>query len=513
MTDRYFRGFIGAGIKSEVLSGLTVAIALVPEAIAFSFIAGVDPLVGLYAATIMGFVTSLLGGRPGMISGATGAVAVLVAATVKEHGVEYLYPTIMLGGLIQLLVGTLRLGKYIRLVPYSVVLGFVNGLAIVIFLAQFPMFGQTGEQGFAYFSGSKLYLMAGLVALTILIIVGFPKLTKHIPSALVAILVIAGISFIPGIETPRVIDLLQGKTMQGGLPQLFTDYPAGFFSLDTLKIIFVPALSVAGVGLIESLLTLTIIDERTDTRGSGNRESLAQGLANCVSGLFGSMGGCAMIGQSMININSGARGRLSGLVAALTLLIFIMFLSPVIEQIPIAALVGVMFIVAYSTFEWSSIRSFRKTPRTDFVIMLIVAFITVVFHNLALAVFIGVILAALAFAWDNALRIRARKRVDDQGVKHYDIYGPLFFGSVTAFMEKFDVKNDPERVIVDFEESRVVDQSGVEAIRKLNEKYRGSGRRVCFVNLSKGCRDLLATAEIDIIIAPDKRKHMVVYDA
>jgi len=513
MLESYFKGFVGAGLKNEMLSGITVAIALVPEAIAFSFIAGVDPLIGLYAACIMGFVTSILGGRPGMISGATGAIAVLVAATVKEYGVEYLYPTIILGGIIQLTVGALRLGKYIRLVPHSVVIGFVNGLAIVIFLAQFSMFGQNGNSGFEYYSSNTLLIMGGLIVLTIAIMAGLPKLTKIIPSALLAVLVIAGISFIPGIETPTVENLLQGKSMHGGLPSLFINYPAGFFSLQTLKIIILPAISVAGVGLIESLLTLTIIDEKTDTRGSGNKESLAQGIANCISGLFGSMGGCAMIGQSMININSGARGRLSGLVAAITLLIFIMFLSPVIEQIPVAALVGVMFMVAYGTFEWSSIKNLRKTPRADFFIMLIVAFITVVFHNLALAVLIGVILAALSFAWDNALRIRARKRIDENNVKYYDIYGPLFFGSTTAFMEKFDVKNDPSIVVVDFEESRVVDQSGVEAIRKLNNKYKEANRKVSFVNLSKGCKDLLSNAEIDISIDPDKRKFMIVYNA
>lgn len=513
MLESYFKGFVGAGFKNEILSGITVAIALVPEAIAFSFIAGVDPLIGLYAAFIMGLVTSLLGGRPGMISGATGAIAVLVAATVQEYGVVYLYPTIILGGIIQLLVGALRLGKYIRLVPHSVVIGFVNGLAIVIFVAQFAMFGQSGNSGFEYYSANTLLIMGGLVLLTIAIMAGLPKLTKSIPSALVAVLLIAGISFIPGIETPTVENLLQGKSMRGGLPSLFVNYPSGFFSLQTLKIIILPAISVAGVGLIESLLTLTIIDEKTDTRGSGNKESLAQGIANFISGLFGSMGGCAMIGQSMININSGARGRLSGLAAAITLLMFIMFLSPVIEQIPVAALVGVMFMVAYGTFEWSSLKNIRKTPRVDFIIMLIVAFVTVVFHNLALAVSIGVILAALSFAWDNALRIRARKRIDENNVKYYDIYGPLFFGSTTAFMEKFDVKKDPPVVVIDFEESRVVDQSGVESIRKLNNKYKEANKKVSFVNLSKGCKDLLSNAEIDVSIDPDKRKFMVVYNA
>ena len=512
MIGRISEGFKDANYKNEILSGLTVAIALVPEAIAFAFIAGVDPLVGLYAACIMGFITSLLGGRPGMISGATGAIAVVIASTVQQYGEAYLYPTIILGGSIQMLVGFLRLGKFIRLVPHSVMLGFVNGLAIVIFMAQFPMFGEPTANGVEYYTGNKMLIMCGLVALTMAIIFLLPKLTKAIPSALVAILVIAGISFIPGIDTPTVHNLLQGKSMNGGLPSIFTDYPADLFSLKTLNIIFLPALSVAGVGLIESLLTLTLIDEKTDTRGSGNQESIAQGIANIVSGFFGSMGGCAMIGQSMININSGARKRISGLVAAITLLMFIMFLSPIIEQIPVAALVGVMFMVSYGTFEWSSISNFKKTPFADFFIMAVVAFVTVVFHNLALAVLIGVILAALAFSWDNAIRIRARKRTDENGIKHYDIYGPLFFGSTTHFFEKFDIKKDPNKIVIDFEDSRVVDQSGLEAIKKIDEKYRDAGKAVSFVNLSQGCKDMLASAKIDIEIDPDKRKYTVVYD-
>ena len=503
----------GASLKNELLSGITVAIALVPEAIAFSFIAGVDPLIGLYAACIMGLFTSLLGGRPGMISGATGAIAVVVAATVQEYGEAYLYPTIILGGLMQLAFGALRLGKFIRLVPHSVMLGFVNGLAIVIFASQFPMFGTDATGELVYYTGTKLYVLGGLVALTIGIMVFLPKFTKAIPSALVAILIVAGISFLPDVDTPTVLNLLKGKSMQGGLPSVFTDYPSDLFSITTLKIILLPAISVAGVGLIESLLTLTIIDERTDTRGSGNRESMAQGIANCISGFFGSMGGCAMIGQSMININSGARGRLSGLVAAFTLLMFIMFLSPVIEQIPVAALIGVMFMVAYGTFEWSSITNFRKTPTADIFIMIIVAVVTVVFHNLALAVAIGVILSALSFAWDHAIGIHARLRLDENGIKHYDINGPLFFGSTASFAELFNPKNDPDKIIVDFESSRVVDQSGIEAIRKLNEKYQELNKEISFVNLSKGCKDILATAKIDISIDPDKRKFMVVYDA
>ena len=514
MVKKLYAGeFTNINYKTEILSGLTVAIALVPEAIAFSFIAGVDPLVGLYAACIMGFFTSLLGGRPGMISGATGAIAVVIAGTVEEYGEAYLYPTLILAGIFQGIVGFLRLGKFIRLVPHSVMLGFVNGLAIVIFLAQFPMFGEYGAHGFEYYSGQKMVILVSLVALTMIIIQFLPKFTKVIPSALAAILVVVGLSLIPGIDTPTVYNLLQGKSMNGGLPSLFTGYPNELFSLKTLQIIFLPALSVAGVGLIESLLTLTLIDEKTDTRGSGNRESVAQGIANIISALFGSMGGCAMIGQSMININSGARKRLSGIVAATTLLMFIMFLSPIIEQIPVAALIGVMFMVSYGTFEWSSITDFKKTRFADFMIMIVVAFVTIVFHNLALAVLIGVILGALEFSWDNAVRIRARKRLDENGIKHYDIYGPLFFGSTTAFSQKFDVPNDPEKIVIDFEDSRVVDQSGIEAIKKIDEKYKEAGKSVSFVNLSKECKDILSMAQVDVEIDPDKPKYSIVYDA
>jgi len=445
-----------------------------------------------------------------MISGATGALAVVMVALVVQHGAEYLFATVIVMGVLQMIFAVAKLGKFIRMVPHPVMLGFVNGLAIVIFASQFPMFGSDATGELVYYTGTKLYLLSALVALTIGIMVFLPKFTKAIPSALVAILIVAGISFIPSVDTPTVLNLLKGKSMQGGLPSIFTDYPSDLFSITTLKIILLPAISVAGVGLIESLLTLTIIDERTDTRGSGNRESMAQGMANCISGVFGSMGGCAMIGQSMININSGARGRLSGLVAAATLLVFIMFLSPVIEQIPVAALIGVMFMVAYGTFEWSSIKNFRKTPPADVLIMIIVAVVTVVFHNLALAVAIGVILSALSFAWDHAIGIHARHRLDENDIKHYDIHGPLFFGSTTSFTELFDPKNDPDKIIVDFESSRVVDQSGIEAIRKLNEKYQELNKEISFVNLSKGCKDILATAKIDISIDPDKRKFMVV---
>ncbi len=504
--------------KNEILAGLTVAIALVPEAIAFSFIAGVPPLVGLYAAFIMGLVTAVLGGRPGMISGATGAIAVVIAGLYQDYGPEYLYATILLGGFIQMVVGFLKLGKFIRLVPHSVMLGFVNGLAIVIFTAQFPMLGskvmENGHEVFSYYQGEKMYIMLALIAVTMLIIIFLPKLTKVIPAALAAILVVAGVSIGFHLDTPTVHTLLEGKSMKGGFPPIFTSYSSDFFSLKTLKIIGLPALSVAGVGLIESLLTLTLIDEKTNTRGSGNRESVAQGLANVISGIFGSMGGCAMIGQSMINIESGARKRLSGIVAALTLLAFVMFLSSIIEQIPVAALVGVMFMVSYGTFEWSSLKDFFRAPKADSIIMVIVSLVTIFLHNLALAVLIGVILAALSFAWDNALRIRARKRVAEDGIKYYEIWGPLFFGSTKTFLDKFTVNEDPDNIVIDFEESRIVDQSGLEAIRKINDQYVEAGKNVKFRHLSDDCKDLLNTAKVKIELDPvNDPKYKIVYNA
>ncbi|NLR95015.1 MULTISPECIES: SulP family inorganic anion transporter [Flammeovirga] len=494
----------GTDFKTEILSGLTVAIALVPEAIAFSFIAGVSPLVGLYAAVVMGFFTAVLGGRPGMISGATGAIAVVVMPLIADKGVDYLFPAIILGGLIQIVVGALKLGKFIRLVPHPVMLGFVNGLAIVIFKAQFSQFMIDGE----YLTGSPLFVMLGLVILAMLVIQFFPKLTKVIPSPLMAIVTVSAIAIGLGIDTPTVGDM---ASIKGGLPSLIMpDVP---FDMETLMIILPFSLKVAGVGLIESLLTLTLIDEITETRGSGNRESIAQGIANIISGFTGGMGGCAMIGQSMINIQSGARQRWSGIIAAVALLSFVLFLSSIIEQIPIAALVGVMFMVAIGTFEWSSFRILNKVPKTDVVVLITVSLVTVI-EDLAVAVLIGIIMSALSFAWENAVRIRARKKTDEFGRKHYEIYGPLFFGSATNFFEKFDFKNDPKEVIIDFSESRVADLSGIEAINKINEKYEEYGKNVTFIHLSQDCVDLLAKAKSHIEIDHDHDPHYsVVYDA
>lgn len=488
-------------IKTEVLSGLTVALALVPEAVAFALIAGLSPLVGLYAAFMMGIVTSILGGRPGMISGATGAVAVVIVSLAAMHGVEYVFATVVLAGLIQMAVGFLKLGKFIRLVPHPVMFGFVNGLAIVIFMAQLIQFKVEDANGvLQWMTGTQLYMMLGLVFLTMLIIWGLPKLTKVFPSSLAAILVVSAITLGFGIDTKTVGDI---ASIDGGFPPFhIANVP---FTFETLSIIFPFALIVAGVGLIESLLTLNLIDEITQTRGRGNKEAVAQGLANTLSGFFSGMGGCAMIGQSLINISSGAHARLSGIVAAVMLLVFIMFGAPLIEQLPMAALTGVMIMVAIGTFEWASLKTVGKMPFHDVLVIAIVALVTVFLHNLALAVLIGVIISALVFAWQNAKRIRARKYVDDKGVKHYEIFGPLFFGSVTAFNEKFDIATDPEEVIIDFAESRVADMSGIEALNRLTELYMKSGKKIHLRHLSPDCRQLLKNAEeiIDVNIIED----------
>jgi len=491
--------------KTEILSGLTVALALVPEAIAFALIAGLSPLTGLYAAFTIGFVTSILGGRPGMISGATGAIAVVIVALAKSHGVEYIFAAVVLAGLIQILAGVFRLGKFIRLVPHPVMFGFVNGLAIMIFLAQMDQFKMAGPDGILYWmSGGQMYLMLGLVALTMLIIWGLPKITKVIPASLAAILVVSAVVIGFGINTKTVGDI---ASIQGGFPPFHI--PAIPFTLESLNVIYPYALIIAGVGLIESLLTLNLIDEITETRGLGNKECIAQGTANIVTGMFSGMGGCAMIGQSLINISSGARARLSGIVASLMLLVFIMYGAPLIERLPMAALTGLMIMVAIGTFEWASLRSFGKMPTHDVFVMVLVSLITVFLHNLALAVLVGVIISALSFAWENSKRIRARKRIDEAGVKHYEIYGPLFFGSVAAFSEKFDVQTDPENVIIDFYESRVADMSGIEALNKITQRYRAVNKKVQLMHLDARCIKLLNKADniIDLhIIEGGKQK-------
>ncbi len=488
-------------VRSEILSGLTVALALIPEAIAFALIAGLSPLTGLYAAFTIGLVTSILGGRPGMISGATGAIAVVIVALAKSHGVEYIFATVVFAGVIQIVAGVLKLGKFIRLVPHPVMFGFVNGLAIVIFMSQIDQFKIPDAGGILQFmGGAQLALMVGLVLLTMLIIWGLPKLTKLVPSSLAAIIVVSSIVIGFSLETKTVGDI---ASVQGGFPPF--NIPKVPFTWDSIVIIFPYALIVAAVGLVESLLTLNLIDEITETRGRSNKECVAQGTANVVTGFFSGMGGCAMIGQSLINISSGARARLSGIFASIMLLVFIMFGAGIIERLPMAALTGVMIMVAIGTFEWASLKTFKRMPKSDVFVMILVTLITVLLHNLALAVLIGVIIAALVFAWENAKRIRARKYVDDQGIKHYEIFGPLFFGSVTVFNEKFDVLKDPDEVIIDFSESRVADMSGIEALNKITERYAKVGKKLHLKHLSTDCRQLLSNADdiIDVNVMED----------
>lgn len=487
--------------KTEILSGLTVALALVPEAVAFAFVAGLNPLVGLYAAFSIGLITSIFGGRPGMISGATGAIAIVIVALAKSHGVEYIFATIILAGLIQMAAGFLKLGKFIRLVPQPVMFGFVNGLAIVIFMAQLDYFKSADASGVLHWmTGAPLFMMLGLVLLTMLIIWGLPKLTKAVPSSLVAILAVFALVKLLKLDTTTVGDI---SSIAGGFPPFHI--PEVPFSLESIKIIFPYALIVASVGLVESLLTLNLVDEITETRGSGNKEAVAQGAANLVTGFFSGMGGCAMIGQSLINISNGARARLSGIVASIMLLVFVMFGSSLIEQVPIAALTGLMIMVSIGTFEWVSIRALNKMPKHDIFVMIVVILVTILMHNLALAVLIGVIISALVFAWESAKRIRARKYIDEEGVKHYEIYGPLFFGSTNVFNDKFDVKNDPKEVIIDFAESKIADMSAIEAVNKLTERYAKQGKMVHLRHLSADCRTLLKNADklIDVNVLED----------
>ena len=486
--------------KNDILSGLTVALALVPEAVAFAFVAGVNPLVGLYAAFMVGIITSIFGGRPGMISGATGAMAVVMVALVADHGVQYLFAAVVLCGLIQMLFGIMKLGKFIRLVPQPVMLGFVNGLAIVIFLSQLEQFKFVDDAGMkAWLEGNAMIVMLGLVALTMAIIHFLPKLTNAIPSALAAIVVVSFGAVWLGLDTRTVGDV---ANIAGGLPEF--SIPAVPFTLETLWIILPYSLILAGVGLIESLLTLTLIDELTQTRGRSNKECIAQGASNTVNGFFGGMGGCAMIGQSMININSGGRGRLSGITASVALLMFILFGSDIIAQIPLAALVGVMMMVVLGTFEWSSFRILKKIPKTDAFVLILVSGVTVA-TDLAMAVIIGVIVSALVFAWEHAQHIRADIK-EENGVKTYELHGPLFFGSTSYFLELFEPKNDPANVIIEFKHSRVADHSGLEVIDTLAERYNKEGKTLSLKHLSPECRKLLTKAgsmvEVDVIEDP-----------
>lgn len=485
-------------IKTELLSGLTVALALVPEAVAFAFVAGVHPLVGLYAAFIVGLITAIFGGRPGMISGATGALAVVMVALVAQHGVEYLFATVVLMGILQLLAGVFRLGKFIRLVPHPVMLGFVNGLAIVIFLAQLTQFQVPGPDGAkVWMTGLPLFLSLGLVALTMLIIYGIPKITNIVPAPLAGIGIVAILVIAFGIDVPRVGDL---ASIKGSLPEFHI--PSVPMNLETLKIIFPFALILAAIGLIESLLTLNLVGEITNKRGGASQECLAQGASNVVTGFFGGMGGCAMIGQSMINVKSGGRTRLSGIAAALFLLAFILFASSLIEQIPLAALVGVMFMVVIGTFAWQSLRILRRIPLTDALVIILVTAVTV-YSDLAIAVVVGVIVSALAYAWKNAVRIQAKTNITPEGAKAYEIEGPLFFGSTDGFSELFDPKNDPDLVIIDFAGSRVADQSALQAIDAIAGKYEVEGKSVQLRHLSPDCHRLLEKAGQLIVDSDD----------
>ena len=515
-----------ANAKNDILSGLTVALALVPEAVAFAFVAGVDPLVGLYAAFMIGLITSIFGGRPGMISGATGALAVVMVSLVAQGnamgeptenlGLYYLFLTVILMGFIQILAGVLKLGKFVRLIPHPVMMGFVNGLAIVIFLSQIGMFKTSGIDGLVWMQGQELWTMIGLVALTMGIMFGLPKLTKKLPEALIAILVVSMLVIFGDLDVATVGSFIRdggGEGLKGGLPQfqwaIFEVIP---FNFETLRFIGPYAVILAAIGLIESLMTLNLIDELTETRGNSNKECIAQGSANVVTGLFGGMGGCAMIGQSIINIKGGGRGRLSGIVAALALLAFILFASNLIEQVPIAALVGVMFMVVIGTFAWSSFRIMNKIPVADVFVLILVSTVTV-FFDLAIAVILGVIVSALAFSWENAKRIRARKRIKPGGTKVYEIWGPLFFGSITAFNQKFDIKNDPDAVEIDFVESRISDHSAIEAIFNLVNKYNSAGKTIKLKHLSQDCKILLYKSspifkEVIIEAIDDPRYHL-----
>jgi SulP family sulfate permease len=486
-------------IKNDVLSGLTVALALVPEAVAFAFVAGVDPMVGLYAAFIVGLITSIFGGRPGMISGATGAMAVVMVALVADHGVQYLFAAVLFAGLLQVTAGILRLGKFIRMVPHPVMIGFVNGLAIVIFLAQLSQFKIPNEFGtaFEWLPTADMALMLGLVLLTMAIIQFLPRFTTAIPSSLAAMVTVTLIVHLLGLDTRTVVDFLRtmsgntAATLAGDLPSF--SIPMVPINLETVIIILPYAVILASIGLIESLLTLTVLDEMTNTRGRANRECIGQGLANVTCSFFGAMGGCAMIGQSMININSGGRGRLSGIVAALMLLFFILFASSLIEMIPLAALVGVMFMVVIGTFEWATFKLARRVPKKDFFVIILVTVVTV-FTDLAIAVGVGVITSALMFAWDHAKHIYATSKAISDDAKEYVVHGPIFFGSTANFLELFDAKNDPNDVIVDFGQSRVADHSAIEAIETLAERYSALGKTLHLRHLSPDCRKLLSKA-------------------
>lgn len=486
--------------RTEILAGLTVAMTMIPESLSFAILAGFPPLAGLYAAFIAGLITAIFGGRPGMISGGAGATVIVLIALMKSHGLDYVFAAVALAGVLQIIVGVFRLGKFIRLVPHPVMFGFVNGLAIIIFMSQIEQFKKLVNGELVWLTDTPLYIMLGLVALTIGIVVVLPKITKAVPASLVAIIVVFLLVFFFGIETKTVKDI---ASVSGGFPPFHI--PNIPINLETFQLVFPYAMIMAAVGLTEGLLTLNLVDEITETKGNGDKECIAQGSSNILNGFFFGMGGCPMIAQTLVNLSAGSRARLSGIVAALTILLIVLFGAPIIELVPMAALVGVMIMVAIGTFEWASFKIVNKMPKSDVFLVVIVALITVVLHNLALAVLIGVIISALVFAWESAKRIRAKKYIDEVGVKHYEIYGPLFFASIAVFLEKFEVNNDPNEVIIDLKESRVADMSAIEALNVITNRYHKLGKKVHLRHLSPDCIRLLNKAEaiIDVNIMED----------
>ena len=486
--------------RNEILAGLTVAMTMIPESLSFAILAGFPPLVGLYAAFIAGLITAIFGGRPGLISGGAGATVVVLIALMRSHGIEYVFAAVALAGVFQILIGLFKFSKFIRLVPQPVMYGFVNGLAVIIFMSQLELFKVITNGEISWLQGESLFIMLGLVALTVSIVLFFPKVTKKIPASLVAIIVVFIVVIVFGIQTKTVQDI---ASIEGGFPPFHI--PQIPFNLEALQIILPYSMIFAAVGLTEGLLTLNLVDEITGTKGNGNRECIAQGTSNIANGFFFGMGGCPMIAQTLVNLSAGSRARLSGIIASLTILMIILFGAPIIGKLPMAALVGVMMMVALGTFEWASFRIINKMPKHDIFIGILVAVITVLLHNLALAVLIGVIISALVFAWESAKRIRARTYIDENGAKHYEIYGPLFFGSVMAFSEKFDIKGDPEKIFINFKESRIADMSAIEALNSITKKYSDAGKTVHLQYLSSDCIQLLHNAEavIDVNIIKD----------
>lgn len=486
--------------RNEILAGLTVAMTMIPESLSFAILAGFPPLVGLYAAFIAGLITAIFGGRPGLISGGAGATVVVLIALMRSHGIEYVFAAVALAGVFQILIGLFKFSKFIRLVPQPVMYGFVNGLAVIIFMSQLEQFKVITNGEISWLQGESLFIMLGLVALTVSIVLFFPKVTKKIPASLVAIIVVFIVVIVFGIQTKTVQDI---ASIEGGFPPLHI--PQIPFNLEALQIILPYSMIFAAVGLTEGLLTLNLVDEITGTKGNGNRECIAQGTSNIANGFFFGMGGCPMIAQTLVNLSAGSRARLSGIIASLTILMIILFGAPIIGKLPMAALVGVMMMVALGTFEWASFRIINKMPKHDIFIGILVAVITVLLHNLALAVLIGVIISALVFAWESAKRIRARTYIDENGAKHYEIYGPLFFGSVMAFSEKFNIKEDPEKIFINFKESRIADMSAIEALNSITKKYSDAGKTVHLQYLSSDCIQLLHNAEavIDVNIIKD----------